>query len=81
MRFELGLEAPDPARALKSALTIALAYIASGFIPLSPYMLASQLTTTLLTSVSVTLFALFVFGFVKGRITGIHPWSGGNAQM
>ncbi len=76
MRFELGLEAPDPARALKSALTIALSYIAGGLIPLSPYMLASQLTTALLASVGVTMFALFVFGFIKGRITGLHPWKG-----
>ena len=37
MRFELGLEAPDPKRALQSALTIAIAYIAGGLIPLSPY--------------------------------------------
>ena len=38
MRFELGLEEPDPRRALSSALTIAGAYIAGGLIPLSPYM-------------------------------------------
>ena len=38
MRFELGLEAPDPKRALQSALTIAVAYIAGGLIPLSPYL-------------------------------------------
>ena len=37
MRFELGLEEPDPRRALTSALTIAGAYIAGGMIPLSPY--------------------------------------------
>jgi VIT1/CCC1 family predicted Fe2+/Mn2+ transporter len=76
MRFELGLEVPDPARGFKSGLTIAFAYIAGGLIPLSPYMLASQLTTALRTSIGVTLFALFVFGFVKGRLTGIQPWKG-----
>jgi VIT1/CCC1 family predicted Fe2+/Mn2+ transporter len=37
MRFELGLEKPDPGRALGSAVTIALAYIVGGFIPLGPY--------------------------------------------
>ena len=36
MRFELGLEKPDPRRALTSALTIAGAYVAGGLIPLSP---------------------------------------------
>ena len=39
MRFELGLEEPDPRRGLSSALTIAGAYIAGGLIPLAPYML------------------------------------------
>lgn len=70
MRFELGLEEPDPGRALRSALTIALAYIAGGFVPLSPYILASQVHSAFLFSVAVTLAALFVFGFVKARYTG-----------
>src|SRR5215470_16411245 len=34
MRFELGLEKPEPSRAWKSALTIAFAYIVGGLIPL-----------------------------------------------
>ena len=37
MKFELGLEKPDPSRALKSALTIAVSYIVGGIIPLFPY--------------------------------------------
>jgi VIT1/CCC1 family predicted Fe2+/Mn2+ transporter len=73
MRFELGLEKPDPKRALTSALTIAGAYIVGGFIPLTPYILASKPATALLYSIVVTLFALFVFGFVKGRFTGMKP--------
>lgn len=36
MRFELGLEEPDPKRGLQSALTIAGAYIVGGFIRFSP---------------------------------------------
>src|SRR5438309_2125127 len=40
MRFELGLEAPDPKRALQSALTIAASYVVGGLIPLAPYMIA-----------------------------------------
>jgi VIT1/CCC1 family predicted Fe2+/Mn2+ transporter len=47
MRFELGLEEPDPKRALRSALTIAGSYIAGGLIPLSPYFFFSQATTAL----------------------------------
>jgi VIT1/CCC1 family predicted Fe2+/Mn2+ transporter len=42
MRFELGLEKPDQRRALRSALTIARAYVAGGIIPLFPYLLSSE---------------------------------------
>jgi VIT1/CCC1 family predicted Fe2+/Mn2+ transporter len=73
MRFELGLEKPEPRRAVISALTIAGAYIAGGFIPLTPYIVASTASTALLFSVAVTLAALFIFGFVKGRFTGMKP--------
>jgi len=73
MRFELGLEAPDPKRAVTSAVTIALAYIVGGLIPLSPYLLIAQIRTSLIVSVIVTLIALFVFGFVKGHFTGVAP--------
>lgn len=81
MRFELGLEKPEPTRARNSALTIALSYIAGGFIPLSPYMVISGLSFHktygmsapqfgFVVSVLVTLVALGVFGFIKGRFTG-----------
>jgi VIT1/CCC1 family predicted Fe2+/Mn2+ transporter len=77
MRFELGLEQPDPKRAGQSALTIALSYIAGGLIPLSPYMLIPNLNTALWVSVGVTLLALFLFGFFKGQFTGISPLRSG----
>jgi vacuolar iron transporter family protein len=70
MRFELGLEEPDPKRALQSALTIAGSYIAGGIIPLSPYMALHSARTALGFSVVVTLIALAVFGYIKGRFTG-----------
>jgi VIT1/CCC1 family predicted Fe2+/Mn2+ transporter len=73
MRFELGLEKPDPKRALTSALTIAGSYIVGGLIPLSPYILLSTAHTALLASVIMTLLALLVFGYVKGRFTGTKP--------
>lgn len=74
MRFELGLEAPDPGRALRSALTIAAAYVTGGLIPLVPYMLTTDARTALAPSVAVTLVALCVFGYVKGRFTGAPAW-------
>ncbi len=73
MRFELGLEKPNPRRALTSALTIASAYVAGGLIPLSPYIVADTTQTALLYSIIMTLIALLVFGFVKGRFTGMRP--------
>jgi vacuolar iron transporter family protein len=73
MRFELGLEKPEPGRALASALTIAGAYIAGGLVPLAPYFFAHTTSEALLYSVAMTLVALFVFGFVKGRFTGTRP--------
>jgi VIT1/CCC1 family predicted Fe2+/Mn2+ transporter len=73
MRFELGLEKPDPKRALRSALTIGLSYIAGGLIPLTPYMLISNPESALLVSVVFTLAALLIFGYVKGRFTGARP--------
>ncbi len=73
MRFELGLEAPDPRRALTSALTIAGAYIAGGLVPLAPYMLAHTTAAALPGSVGFTLLALLVFGWAKGRFTGVSP--------
>jgi VIT1/CCC1 family predicted Fe2+/Mn2+ transporter len=73
MRFELGLEKPDPKRALKSALTIGLSYIIGGLVPLAPYMLISNAGSALLFSVIFTLLALLIFGYVKGRFTGGQP--------
>jgi VIT1/CCC1 family predicted Fe2+/Mn2+ transporter len=73
MRFELGLEAPDPKRALTSAITIALSYIVGGLIPLSPYILLHVAQIALQISVVATLLALFIFGYVKGRFTGSKP--------
>jgi VIT1/CCC1 family predicted Fe2+/Mn2+ transporter len=71
MRFELGLEAPVPGRALRSALTIGGAYVVGGLVPLVPYMLTSELTMALKVSVVSTLVALGLFGAAKARFTGI----------
>jgi VIT1/CCC1 family predicted Fe2+/Mn2+ transporter len=77
MRFELGLEKPDPKRAHRSAMTIAASYVAGGIIPLSPYMLMQSARAALEWSVIVTLVALGVFGYIKGRFTGARPLRSG----
>lgn len=71
MRFELGLEQPDPQRAVRSASTIAGAYIVGGLIPLAPYMLMASASSALVVSVIATIVALAVFGAVKGHYTGM----------
>lgn len=76
MRFELGLEAPDPKRANRSAVTIAASYIVGGLIPLAPYMILSSVQAGLSWSVSITLLALAVFGYTKSYFTGLAPWKG-----
>ena len=76
MRFELGLERPDPNRARRSAATIAGSYVVGGMVPLLLYMLVASISTALLLSVGVTLIALFAFGYVKGHYTGLPPMRG-----
>ncbi|KFK33402.1 hypothetical protein AALP_AA5G008100 [Arabis alpina] len=73
MRFELGLEKPDPKRAFQSAFTIAIAYVLGGLVPLLPYMFIPQAMDAVVASVVITLIALFIFGYGKGRFTGSKP--------
>jgi len=81
MRFELGLEEPDPRRALTSAATIAGSYIAGGLIPLSPYIALSSASQGLVFSAVVTLAALGIFGYIKGRFTGTGPLRSASQTM
>jgi VIT1/CCC1 family predicted Fe2+/Mn2+ transporter len=71
MRFELGLEEPQPGRALRSAATIGGSYVAGGLVPLLPYMLTGSPSDALRWSVATTLGALLAFGAVKGHYTGV----------
>jgi VIT1/CCC1 family predicted Fe2+/Mn2+ transporter len=76
MKYELGLDKPDPKRATKSALNIGLSYAAGGLVPLSPYLFLDTPTEALKISVVFTLICLFIFGFFKSRITGVNQWWG-----
>lgn len=76
MRYELGLEEPNPNRATKSAITIGISYIVGGIIPLSPYILIGHAQTALYYSCIVTLMCLFVFGYFKSKMTGQPALSG-----
>jgi VIT1/CCC1 family predicted Fe2+/Mn2+ transporter len=76
MKFELGLDTPDPQRAKKSALNIGLSYAVGGIIPLSPYFFIENSREALQFSVVATLICLFVFGYFKSKITGVPVLSG-----
>jgi VIT1/CCC1 family predicted Fe2+/Mn2+ transporter len=70
MRFELGLERPEPSRAWKSALVIAGSYVVGGLLPLGPYAIVGEAHRALLASAGATLVALLIFGAVKAHFTG-----------
>jgi predicted membrane protein (TIGR00267 family) len=76
MKFELGLDKPDPKRATKSALNIGISYAVGGIIPLSPYFFIDDSREALKFSVVATLICLFIFGYFKSKITGVPVLSG-----
>ena len=76
MKFELGLDKPDPKRATKSALNIGISYAVGGIIPLSPYFFLEDSREALKFSVIATLICLFIFGYFKSKITGVPVLSG-----
>lgn len=76
MKYELGLDQPDPKRATKSALNIGLSYVVGGIIPLSPYFFIEDSAEALKVSLVVTLLCLFVFGYFKSKFTGVPPLGG-----
>ncbi len=70
MRFELGLEKPDPRRLFQSPVIIGGAYITGGMVPLMPYIYYPLVSEALPVSVVVSMIALFAFGMFKGYFTG-----------
>lgn len=76
MKYELGLEKPDPKRATKSALNIGISYALGGIVPLSPYFFIDKASDALVYSAIATLICLFIFGFFKSKITGVNPFYG-----
>ncbi len=58
---------------MMSAFTIGGAYAVGGLVPLAPYMATNSASAALLVSIVITIVALFVFGLIKGRFTGMRP--------
>jgi VIT1/CCC1 family predicted Fe2+/Mn2+ transporter len=73
MKYELGLDRPDPKRATKSAFNIGASYVAGGLVPLSPYFFVQSPLTGLQFSAVLTLICLFIFGWFKSKMTGVSP--------
>jgi VIT1/CCC1 family predicted Fe2+/Mn2+ transporter len=76
MKYELGLDKPDPQRARKSAFNIGCSYIVGGLIPLSPYFFVTDGLSGLKISAVITLCCLFIFGYFKSLMTGVNPIGG-----
>ncbi|WEK17765.1 MAG: VIT1/CCC1 transporter family protein [Candidatus Pedobacter colombiensis] len=76
MKFELGLEEPNPNRARNSAITIGLAYVVGGMLPLSAYFFTDHPHNGLMLSAVITTICLFVFGYFKSKVTGQPPLMG-----
>jgi len=74
MRFELGLERPNPRRLYQSPLVIGGAYALGGTIPLVPFIVWPHVHEALPISVGVTMIALAAFGAFKGYFTGQKLW-------
>ncbi len=76
MRFELGLEKPDPRQALSSAFRIGLSYAVGGLVPLSAYFFCPNPAEGFRYSSVITILCLFLFGYFKARLTGQNPLKG-----
>src|ERR1039457_6160405 len=76
MRFELGLEKPDPHQAFLSAFRIGLSYAAGGLVPLSAYYFWNTPQQGLQFSSIITVVCLLIFGYFKAHFTGQNPWKG-----
>jgi vacuolar iron transporter family protein len=70
MRFELGLEKPDPRQALHSAFRIGVSYALGGLAPLLGYFFLPTPRQGLFASTLITLACLVLFGYWKARLTG-----------
>jgi vacuolar iron transporter family protein len=76
MKYELGLDKPDPKRARNSAFNIGISYIVGGIVPLTPYFFTNVPVEGLRLSALITVLCLFIFGYFKAKFTGQNPWVG-----
>jgi VIT1/CCC1 family predicted Fe2+/Mn2+ transporter len=76
MKLELKMERPSKNQAAITAGTIALSYLAGGFIPLFPYIICNNSKTGFYISCIVTTLALIAFGYFKSKMTGQPPLKG-----
>lgn len=76
MKYELGLDKPEPKRARNSAFNIGLSYIVGGLVPLSPYFFVNNPVDGLKISAAITVICLFIFGYFKAKVTGQNKLKG-----
>lgn len=81
MKFELNMEKPDALRARKSAFNIGASYIVGGIVPLIGYFITDTPEKGLIISSIVTVSFLFIFGYVKTKLTSNNPLWGAVKTM
>src|SRR5258708_33641154 len=77
----LGLDGPHRNRAITRPWPIDFSSSAGGFVPFLLYILPNNTANGLKMSAVLTLAALGIFGFAKGRFTGTSPLRGGVQTM
>lgn len=81
MRFELELSEPPAGRAARRAATLGAAHVAGGLIPILPYMVVAETAPALALSSTLTVAALFGFGWLKATVTGLPRLSGAGQTL
>ncbi len=76
MRFELGLQEPEPHQAFLSAFRIGLSYAVGGMVPLSAYFFFTEPLQGLTYSAIITVICLMIFGYFKAKVTHQNPIKG-----
>lgn len=76
MKFELGMQKPDANRARRSAFNIGFSYVVGGIIPLIGYFITKTPKDGLIISTIITVLLLFLFGYIKTKLTSTRPFYG-----
>ncbi len=72
--YGLDFNTPDLKHLKLSAFLTGIGYLSGGIIAVVPFILNAASSERLLWTAFLSLSALFVAGFIKGRVIGLNPW-------